>query len=47
MCFLGPSPAPVVQSVALALPITDCWEDLDQIPLREGDNEIEMKGFGT
>ena len=29
------SPSPVAQSVAFALPKTDCWEDLDQIPLRE------------
>ncbi len=39
------SPAPVAQSVAFALPKTDCWEDLDRIP--PGDNEIEMKGLGT
>ncbi len=32
-----PSPAPVAQSVAFALPKTDCWEDLDRIPLRERD----------
>ncbi len=40
------SPSPVAQSVTFALPKTDCWEDLDRIPLR-GDNEIEMKGLGT
>ncbi len=37
------SPAPVAQSVAFALPKTDCWEDLDRIP--PWDNEIEMKGL--
>ena len=37
-------PAPVAQSVAFALPKTDCWEDLDRIP-PGGDNEIEMKGL--
>ncbi len=41
------SPSPVAQLVAFALPKTDCWEDLDQYPLREGDNKIEMKGLGT
>ncbi len=35
------SPSPVAQSVAFALPKTDCWEDQDRI-LLEGDNEIEM-----
>ena len=38
-------PSSVVQSVAFALPKTDCWEDLDRIP--PGDNEIKMKGLGT
>ncbi len=28
------SPSPVAQSVAFALPKTDCWEDLDRIPPR-------------
>ena len=41
-------PSPVVQSVAFALPKTDCWKDLDsdRIPLRAG-KEIKMKGLGT
>ncbi len=30
------SPTPVAHSVAFTLPKTDCWEDLDRIPLREG-----------
>ncbi len=38
-------PAPVAQSVAFALPKTDCWEDLDRIP-PGGNNKIEMKGLG-
>ncbi len=35
------SPVPVAQSVALALPKTDCWEDLDRIPLRSGGDRDE------
>ncbi len=30
------SPSPVAQLVAFALPKTDCWENLDRIPLRGG-----------
>ncbi len=33
------SPAPVTQLIAFALPKTDCWEDLDRIPLRGGEGD--------
>ncbi len=39
-------PAPVAQSVAFALPKTDCWEDLDRIPPGGGKRDRDEGSLG-